>query len=591
MAKQLSLFFIVIFNFALCKVNAQNITLNYPVDLRVGIMGAPSFPLVEWNDKNVLELKNRGFNAMQLNIAWGYRPNDNPLNLEDVLVLPKKFELPVDIDSTLNINVGSSKTFIRSPDKIAARAKELKHRIAMCKKYGLRSIFHFGAPFVAYSPVEPLSQCISNPLTNERYVTLFQNFYKEFPGVDDLLIYTYDQNAWLCSEVGPCPHCHGKPLDKRVAAFINKLGQTWKQLNPKGTLWWEPWEISAGQVYKAIDLLDPSSVSLSLHSSIAEVQIAFPADRWFKNVLNKAAEKNINVLAELWLGGATEELEPYTNIATPLATLRALRAIYDAGKLKGIKEYYGLIPGREDPNLRMTSIFFKNPRISDKVAMSQLASVYGSVAKEVSEYWKLTSEAIEFYPWDVSWLAREVGRSDPDHLLSAAVLKGASWQTPSWQSSRRSSFMRTDQTDEPNFWMREDIQLRCEQAALKMKQAIELAKSISSKVPVLYKDYFVKSIKELEGFKRTTLCYVYHLRETNLANNMRASLAAGQSILQDNIDEMKELLNTDKANMINPAPIDEAIKLFQSDIKEFLKKYFIHTEPTNAKAVWNITSN
>ncbi len=578
-------------SFFVYKVNAQNKTPNYPIDLRVGIMGAPSFPSVEWNDKNVLELKSRGFNAMQVNIAWGYRPADDPLNLEDVLTLPERFALPVDIDSTINTNTGSSKTFIRSPDKIAARAKELKARIAMCKKYGFRTIFHFGAPFVAYPPVEPLSQCISNPITIDRYVTLIQNFYKEFPGVDDLLIYTYDQNAWLCSEVGPCTYCHGKPLPQRVSAFINKLAQTWKQLNPGGTLWWEPWEISAGQVYKAMDLLDSTSVSLSIHSSIAEVQIAFPADRWFKNVLNKAAARNIPVLAELWLGGASEELEPYTNIQAPLATLHALRAVYTAGKLKGIKEYYGLIPGKEDPNLRMTSIFFNNPVITDEAAMQQLSKVYATAAKEVVKYWTLASEALEFYPWDVSWLAREVGRSDPDHLLSAAVLKGASWQTPSWQSSRRSSFMRTDQTDEPNFWMREDIQLRCEQAAMKMGQAIELAKSIRNKVPAAYKEYFAKSITELEGFKRTTLSYVYHLRETNLANNMRASVEAGQPILTDNINEMKKLLNTDKGNMINTASIEAAIQLFQSDINEFLKKYFIHTEPTNTKAVWNITSN
>lgn len=590
MAKYLG-FLIIAFSISFGKTSAQSDNKNKTIDLKVAIMGAPSFPSVEWNDLNIRELKGKGFNAVQVNIAWGYRPADDPLNLEDVLVLPKKFELPVDTDSTLNINVGLSKTFIRSLDKIAVRAKELKHRIALCKKYGMRSIFHFGAPFVAYPPVEPLSQCISNPLTSERYVTLLQNFYKEFPGVDDILIYTYDQNAWLCSEVGPCTYCHGKPLDKRVADFINKLGQTWKQLNPNGTLWWEPWEISAGQVYKTIDLLDPNCISLSIHSSITEVQVAFPADRWFKNVLTKAAEKKINVLGELWLGGATEELEPYTNISAPLATLHALRAVYNAGKLKGLKEYYGIIPGKEDANLRMTSIFFKDPGISDKAAMILLTNVYGVISKEVSDYWKLTSEAIEFYPWDVSWLAREVGRSDPDHLLSAAVLKGASWQTPSWQSSRRSSLMRTDQTNEPNFWMREDIQLRCEQAALKMKQAIELAKSISSKVPVAYKEYFIKSITELEGFKRTTLSYVFHLRETNLANNMRASLASGQSILHENIDEMKKLLNTDKANMINTAPIDAAINLFESDIKDFLKKYFIHTNPTNAKAGWNITSN
>jgi hypothetical protein len=43
--------------------------------------------------------------------------------------------------------------------------------------------------------------------------------------------------------------------------------------------------------------------------------------------------------------------------------------------------------------------------------------------------------------------------------------------------------------------------------------------------------------------------------------------------------------------MINKVPIDAAINLFESDIKEFLKNYFIYTKPTNTKAGWNITSN
>src|ERR1700676_4296934 len=244
------------------------------INYKVGILGCPSVLDVEWNDKNMQLMKDLGFNSLQLNIAWGYRPGDEPLNLEDVLVLPKKYQLPADIDSTLNTNVGSIKTFIRSPDKIAARSNELKKRIALCKKYGFRSIFHFGAPFVAYPPIEPLSQCISDPLTTERYVTLIENFHEKFPGVDDLLLYTYDQNAWLCSEDGPCQRCSGVPLTKRVPDFVNKLAREWVSLNPNGRLWWEPWELSAGQTYSMIDKLDPKSVGLSLHSNIAEVQIA-----------------------------------------------------------------------------------------------------------------------------------------------------------------------------------------------------------------------------------------------------------------------------------------------------------------------------
>lgn len=565
-------------------VNVQN------VDYKVGIPGAPSFPDVAWNDRNMQLMQKLGFNALQLNIAWGYRPGDNPLNLEDVLVLPGKFITKVDIDSSLNTNVGSSKTFIRTPDKIGARARELKHRIALCKKYGFRTIFHFGAPFVAYPAIEPLSQCISDPLTVERYVTLIRNFNSEFPGVDDLLLYTYDQNAWLCSENGKCERCFGIPTDKRVAAFVNTLAKTWNGLNKTGRLWWEPWEISAGQTYSAVGQLDSSCVGLSLHSSITEVQIALPADRWFKNMVTLAEENNIPVIGEVWMGSATEEVEPYISLPTPLATLRALRAVNNAGKLKGIKEYYGNIPDREDPNLRMTSIFFNHPGISDLEALKLVSKPYKDAAGKIAIYWKYSSEAIEMYPWDISWNSREVGRSDPNHLLTAATLKGVSWETPSWQSNRRSAFMRTVETETPHFWMLEDAQYRFDATAQKIDKALVAAKEASNDVPKEFQVEFARSVKELEGLRQRVLAYVYHIRETNLCNMMRHSLDKKGVVNDANLNELKEVLLKDQQNQGTENPIGLAIGLLEKDMNMFLKTYFIDSEPSGSRNVWSVTS-
>jgi hypothetical protein len=561
-----------------------------PIEYRVGILGAPSFPDVEWNDMNMERMKKLGFNALQLNIAWGYRPGDNPLNLEDVLVLPKQFELPVDIDSTLNTNVGSSKTFIRTPEKIAARAKELKHRIALCKKHGFRCLFHFGAPFVAYPAVEPLSQCISNPLTTERYVTLLENFHREFPGVDDLLLYTYDQNAWLCSEDGPCDRCNGVPLDKRLSGFINRLAQTWNSLNKDGRLWWEPWEISAGQTYSIIEQLDSKCVGLSMHSSITEAQIAFPADRWFKNMLTLAEENNIPVMGELFMGAATEEVEPYQYLQTPLATLRALRAVNRAGKLKGIKEYYGNIPEREDPNLHIASIFFNNPEVTDEEALQLLSKPYKNAADKISMYWKYSSEAVEIYPWDISWNSREVGRSDPHHLMSAATLKGVSWETPSWRSNRRASFMRTVESEAPHFWMMEDAQLRYEATSRKIDQALVYAKETRENVPKEYLVEFDGSVKDLEGFRQRVLAYAYHIRETNLCKLMRHSLEKTGKVNDANISELRTILVKDQQNQGAENSIAQAIDLLDKDYKKFLKTYFMESAPSGLRNVWTVTS-
>jgi hypothetical protein len=565
------------------KVRSQpaSIRMQNP-EYKVGILGAPDETNVEWDDRNMQKMKDLGFNTMQLNIAWGYRPNDEPLNLEDVISIPGQFQLPIDIDS--------AKT-LRSSQKIEERDAKIKHRIALCKKYGFRTIFHFGAPFVGYPPVEPLSQCVSDPNTINRYVTLIQDFHKKFPGVNDLLCYTYDQNAWLCSEFGPCPRCHGVPLHERVSKFVNILAQTWKRLEPNGIFWWEPWELSAGEVYKTIDLLDSSCVGLSIHSNIAEVQIAFPVDRWFKNVVNKAADKKIPVMGELFMGCPTEEMEPYKHIAAPLATLRALRAINEAGKIKGIKEYYGNVPDQEDPNLKMTGIFFHDPSIGDKEALTKLALPYKGVEEDIQNFWKLSSEAVELYPWDVSWFAREVGKSNPDHPLTAATLKAPRIETPSWQSSRKSAFMVTDKNQQPNFWMIEDIQLRFEQAELKIQKALEIGADIKNKIPIEFRSEFNENMVELTGLRKRVLAYVYHLRETNLANLLRSSKENKLPVNQNNVEELKSLLIKDQENQNSKEPLAIAIKLLEEDLDKFLNTYFLVPDSRKNKVkVWSITS-
>jgi len=51
----------------------------------VGFLGCPPRPDVPWTRQNLARLKELGFNTIQLNIAWGYRPGDEPLNLETSL--------------------------------------------------------------------------------------------------------------------------------------------------------------------------------------------------------------------------------------------------------------------------------------------------------------------------------------------------------------------------------------------------------------------------------------------------------------------------------------------------------------------------
>lgn len=94
------------------NINAQQL------EYKVGFLGVPDNPEVAWNDENMQKMKDLGFNTIQLNIAWGYRPNDR-LNLEDVVQVPGKFEL--NMDNELNKTLHSSLNIKNRSDKIQQR--------------------------------------------------------------------------------------------------------------------------------------------------------------------------------------------------------------------------------------------------------------------------------------------------------------------------------------------------------------------------------------------------------------------------------------------------------------------------------------
>ncbi|MFV1967425.1 MAG: hypothetical protein ACC628_18505, partial [Pirellulaceae bacterium] len=50
----------------------------------IGIVGNPSSPDISWSDDELTKIKALGVNMVQLSIAWGWKPADEVLNLEDL---------------------------------------------------------------------------------------------------------------------------------------------------------------------------------------------------------------------------------------------------------------------------------------------------------------------------------------------------------------------------------------------------------------------------------------------------------------------------------------------------------------------------
>ena len=526
---------------------------------------------------------------MQLNIAWGARPADEPLNLEDVVDVPEALR---HLDSDYVVPSGADP----SPARRAQRKADLSERIRLCHAAGMRTIFHFGAPnngwfhpgFFEYMRGQ-MPHCLLDGKTQDFYTGLLETFAADFPGVDDILMYTYDQAAWLCDEFGSCPHCVGIPLHERVAPFVNRMAETWQRLNPFGRLWWEPWELSSGQVLKSVEKLNPSCVGLSLHTDVAEAMSTVYTDRWFKNTAALAKKRSMPVLGENFLGGASEELEPFTHLSHPLVPVHMARAVSQVPGVTGIKEYYGLLPDQVDPTLDALGLFLLEPELSDEDLLARLAQPYRGCAQDMIRFWTLTSEGMELFPWDASWFIREIGKSDPVHAMSAAFLRGYCAETPSWLSSRDAIFMKVNDM-EPHPWMLEDVQLRCELAADRYQAALDLGRIILSALAPEHAQAFRLNLDELGELLARTRAYAYHIRASNLASILRRVRASGESAPAHLVSDLKNVLTADQANMGTPEPLEAAIQLLDENLDAFLATYFCLEENKASKGVFSLTS-
>jgi len=233
------------------------------------IVGNPSVPDISWSDEQLEQIKALGVNMVQLSIAWGNKTADEVLNLEDL---------------------------------DAGQREKFAFRIKQAKKHGLKPLAHFGIPrMLNYSPVRPA--CILDPEVQKKYRELLTDFMTSFPEVDDVMVYTFDQRAWLCSEFGPCPRCSGLPLDERLPGFLDMLNETMQKCRPNTRLWWKPWELSRGQVVTILNKVQPEHFGLMLNPSTSNEVYpfndrSFKSDLGVKRFVQLAKEHNIPVIGE-----------------------------------------------------------------------------------------------------------------------------------------------------------------------------------------------------------------------------------------------------------------------------------------------------
>jgi len=375
----------------------------------VGIIGSPSNPDVAWSDDELKQIKDIGFNTLQMSIAWAWKPANEVLNLEN----------------------------LDDPKNVA----EWHRRVSQAKKFGFNTLAHFGVPM---GPQEDVATCILDPKVRENYAGRLQRFFRDFHDVDDVMIYTYDQLAWLCSEFGNCPRCHGIPLSKRLPGFLEEMADAVQASKPGARLWWEPWELSAGQTYAIVETIRPDHFGLIVHNSIAEVQFVNTTDHWVQNLARIAHRRGIPVIGEAFLSDSGEDIAPLTHLACPRLVYQEARALQNTQGIVGIKEYFGLAPEDFSTNIALLKAYLAEPESSFENLIVPIAADYGSSSRNaLLEGWEATAEAMELFPWDASWHMRGVFGTPLSQSWKS--VPQASWISPSWQSNRRAFYMVSDE--------------------------------------------------------------------------------------------------------------------------------------------------
>lgn len=562
----------------LTKVQGQNynkVTKRPEFKYRIAIIGNPINTDIRYDDVQLKALKKLGFNTIQLNIAWGARPADEPLNLEDILYVPG----------------------IGDKAKVDKRLSDIQFRAKRAKAFGFRTLFHFGAPridslYKSLRPglIDPATEknSISKKEVVDKYVDLLKRLKKAVPELDDIQVYTFDQDAWVANEFGDGPTDRGIPLSERIPGFLQTLTSTWAEVSPKGTLWWEPWELSAGQIFACIPTLPTHNFGLFLHCNIAEVQLARPVDVWFKNMTRLLHERNIPVVGEVFLASANQELEPLQRIATPRLTAEELDAMAYIESLSGVKEYYGIIPDRYDPNLEMTAIKFANPDKSNHDALQEMARPYGNNKESVLAAWENTAMGYSLFPWDATWRFTNLPKNQVDiqvfHKWDVAQIMGSVAPSPSWKSTRRSLFMLTE--DEVlNPWLFEDIELRSSASATKLQNAIALFEKVDANMGSAspYKSYIVETISDLKILEQNITAIRCYCKEANLAWLMRKYIQEGMPIPAKLLTRFEDIMQIDIANQKkgnvanenNRPTAQEMLVAFRQDPAQWAKKYMV----------------
>ncbi|MFD2330210.1 hypothetical protein ACFSR7_13255 [Cohnella sp. GCM10020058] len=514
---------------------------NKKFDWVGGIVGNPEALENEWNDEQMAALQGLGINLLQLNLGWGGRPGGEVLNMEDI-----------------------------DDEKRA----QFRFRIAQAQKHGMRVMPHFGVPQLlnvkeGYSVITPA--CIQDPQVVANYTERLVAFLREFPEIADVMIYTFDQDSWLCSEFGDCPRCAGVPLHERLPRFLNAMQDALQHGREGARLWWQPWEISAGQTYRIMQAVRPERFGIIVNNSIAETYPSNTSDLWVRNTIRIAAERGIPVIGEMQFSGCQIGCHSVQKLPCPELVYEQAEAFRAIDGVVGIREHFGIAVSKMSVNTDLFREYVKNPEAPLSELLAAVAAGYGpNATDELLAAWNLSARAVRHIPFDASYSFCNLTHKPAKHDWDAATVPAWHWDTPAWEANRRSFYMITH-TTAIHPWMLEDLGLRMGEAANYFREAVKLLEEALAK-GVEKADDVRDQIADLNRLASSLRGSSLHYLETIAAYDLRVALKQGnKEKYAAACERLGHLLDEDLVNQDGDEEMREVRDRFVADPETWVR--------------------
>ncbi|MDR1692587.1 MAG: hypothetical protein LBR72_04450 [Oscillospiraceae bacterium] len=496
-----------------------------------GIVGSPTLCENEWSDEQMEALKDLGINMLQLNLAWGGRPGNEVLNLEDL---------------------------------DGEHMEQFRHRLAQSEKYGFRVMPHFGVPRMAQkAPPRVVASCILDPEVREKYKELLLKLLRDFPALNDVMIYTYDQDSWICDEFGDCPRCGGIPIYERLPGFLNEMKEALQLERPGATLWWQPWEISAGQTYKIIEKIDPAHFGVVINNALAETYFINTTDMWVRTTVRMCHERNIPVIGEIQITGCGIGCHSVQRLPCPRLVYDQIEAFAALDGVIGVREHFGIVLSKLSVNTSLFAEYVKAPQDGYDALVSRVAEKYGDAAPLLLEAWEEVSNGVKYIPYDGAYPLTNVTFFGPGHSWDGVEFDSMYWETPAWESNRRAFYMVTRPSN-IHPWLIEDIGIRLGYAAeCILRAAALLAKAAEGSAG---NEDIRAQYEDTLSIGRSLLGTSLHYKETLAAHDLRFARTQNDKEKWDAAEQkLRKLLELDCENQNNAEEVKSQLDAFNAD--------------------------